>query len=341
MTTIFDRCRIDISVMPNVDNAHAHSAEIASLAARVAAAAYAFTHEIDPNAKSLTESKHNIPFESLKFYLPSDKEMLEREWYGPEGERNTFVVSVIGGAAYGILIKNFIFIGFRGTTNIEDWAINLFGLGWGGVFKCPIGFDYYIRKRDRYFREYSRFCVHTKNINARVHAGFYRVSQALCQQVRDEIDKLKEKYEKQGGKDEICIILTGHSLGGALALLSGLWIDHQAVYTFGMPRVCEGNLVPELPACHYRYELEGDSVPNFPSELLGFRHDMPSLRLNPYRDLQKPNLLAKAIGGLRKGVTLAGSVRTAAKAILASEHDMELYVKSVMPKSTLDNNQES
>ncbi|WP_082828677.1 lipase family protein (plasmid) [Tistrella mobilis] len=319
MVSIFDRFKIDPYKLPKVNNTHAHSVEIASVAVRIAAATYAFTHRSDPNSKAPIENERDIPFKSLRPYLASGGGVSDREWFGPEGGRDSFAISVSGGAAYGVLLQDFIFVGFRGTTNVADWSINLFGLGRTGLLKCPLQTEFYLR---RYYYPMPRADV-------RVHAGFYRVSQALRRPVHDEIDKLQKKYRERHDK-EPRIFLTGHSLGGALALLSGIWIEHEAVYTFGMPRVCEGDLVSELPPCHYRYELEGDPVTKVPFEWLGFRHDMPSLRLDPYRGLQKPGLIAKAIRGLKEGATLSGSIGAAAKTILASEHDMELYVETVM-----------
>lgn len=323
MKTIFDRFRIDPNGLPKVDNTHAHSSEIASVAVRVAAATYAFTYNIDPNAKSPIESERDIPFKSLKRHLASGEGTSDREWFASEGARDSFAISVSGGAAYGVLLQDFIFVGFRGTTNITDWSINLFGLGRTGLLKCPLEAEFYARK-------YHHFGAQMQSASARVHAGFYRVSQALRRPLQDEINKFQEKYREQNNGNYPRVFLTGHSLGGALALLSGIWVNHEAVYTFGMPRVGEGDLVPELPACHYRYELDGDPVTKVPFESLGFRHDMPSLRLAPYRGLQKPSLIAKAIRGLREGATLSGSIGAAAKAVLASEHDMELYVETVM-----------
>tara|TARA_E500000305_G_C4020469_1_gene238398 strand:- start:1368 stop:2363 length:996 start_codon:yes stop_codon:yes gene_type:complete len=321
--TIFDRYRIDAYRLPQVENVHAHSSDIASIAVRVAAATYAFTSSIDPAAKRATEGERGIPFRSLKRYLDSGEGSSERDWYGPEGGRDSFVISVSGGAAYGVLLQDLIFVGFRGTTNVADWSINLFGLGRSGPLKCPLETEFYTQKLHY-------FSAPIQNANARVHTGFYRVSQALRPPLHDEINKLRQKYHERTNEDYPRVILTGHSLGGALALLSGLRIDHHAVYTFGMPRVCEGDLVPELPPCHYRYELEGDPIPKMPPESLGFRHDMPSLCLDPYRGHKKPGLIAKAIRGFKEGATLSGSVGAAAKAILAAEHDMEVYVETVM-----------
>lgn len=324
MSTIFDRFGIDAYGLPQVENIRAHSPDIASVAVRVAAATYAFTSAVDPASKDGTEAEHDIPFRSLKRHLASGEGKSDSDWYGPEGGRDSFAISVSGGAAYGVLLQDLIFVGFRGTTNVADWSINLFGLSRYGLAKCPLETGFYAWN-------HHHFGAPPQQANAHVHAGFYRVSQALCPPLDDEIEKLQKKYrDRTKNKKDPPVILTGHSLGGALALLCGLRIAHHAVYTFGMPRVCEGGLISELPPCHYRYVLDGDPVPMTPFRSLGFRHDMPSVRLDPYRGGRQPGLIAKAIRGIKQGTTLPGSVGAAAKSMLASEHDMELYVKTVM-----------
>ena len=320
MQTIFDRCRIDTSKIPDLKNLWAHSSDVASIAVRVAAATYALTS--DPISAETKDGESEIPFKSLKEHLASGKGRTVSDWYDSGEDTNSFVVSVSGGAAHGVLLKNIIFIGFRGTENPEDWSINLFS-----PLKCPVQTMVYARTLFS--------CVSLKNANANVHGGFYRVSQALCLPLNYEIKELQKTYKDKNPneKGDVPVILTGHSLGGALALLSGLEIEHHAVYTFGMPRVCERGLLPYLPRCHYRYELEGDIVPKFPPKLLGFIHDMPSLKLDPYlnKTHTKPNLVTKAISGFKKGVGLSSSVKEAVKAILATEHDMELYMKTLIP----------
>jgi len=323
MASIFDRWRIDPYRMPTVNNTHAHSPDIASIAVRVAAASYAFTHEITPRPKDSLDS-NNIPFRSLQRLLTGGEGMSEREWYGPEGGGDSFLISAIGGAAYGVLLGDLIFVGFRGTSDIADWAINLFGLGRSGPLKVPLETEHYARKSHRFMDSIP------DRSNACVHAGFYRVSQALSRPLGDEINKLQQTYRERHNNNYPDVILTGHSLGGALALLSGMRLGHQAIYTFGMPRVCGSDVISEMPSCHYRYVLDGDPVPNLPPEKLGFRHDMPCLRLDPYRGLRRPGLIAKALQGLGSGRPILGAIGAATKNMLAREHDLELYVEAVL-----------
>jgi len=76
--------------------------------------------------------------------------------------------------------------------------------------------------------------------------------------ILNDIDK-KYKLEKT-------VYLTGHSLGGAIAQIVGLWLDQRGhyvqIYTFGSPKISTtffGN-IPE----HYRVAFDNDPVPFFP-----------------------------------------------------------------------------
>ena len=64
---------------------------------------------------------------------------------------------------------------------------------------------------------------------------------------------------------EETIILTGHSLGGAIAQILGLWFEDDAyevqIYTFGSPSVIMEQLWTDG---HYRVYLENDPVPFLP-----------------------------------------------------------------------------
>ena len=72
--------------------------------------------------------------------------------------------------------------------------------------------------------------------NCKVHAGFYNASQRLRGMVRSKISSFRKVYPKAK------LIMTGHSLGGALATMQAL--DSQEfgnnvdlVYIYGNPRV--------------------------------------------------------------------------------------------------------
>ena len=72
---------------------------------------------------------------------------------------------------------------------------------------------------------------------------------------------IKKKY-----KFEKTIYLTGHSLGGAIAQIIGLWLNldgyNVQVYTFGSPKVTPSFFGNDPP--HYRVIIDSDPVPFVP-----------------------------------------------------------------------------
>jgi len=65
---------------------------------------------------------------------------------------------------------------------------------------------------------------------------------------------------------EETIILTGHSLGGAIAQILGLWFEDDAyevqIYTFGSPAITVNQIWSEN--IHFRVYLKDDPVPFLP-----------------------------------------------------------------------------
>lgn len=112
---------------------------------------------------------------------------------------------------------------------------------------------------------------------AKVHDGFLHdfeaINVAVVSQVRTYLDI----------RPAAKVFVTGHSLGGALAILAALEFVRQklpvmAVYTFGQPRVGNNvfadiyNAVPTLQEMTYRVVNQNDIVPRTPGLLLGYRH---------------------------------------------------------------------
>lgn len=76
------------------------------------------------------------------------------------------------------------------------------------------------------------------------------------------------------------IVLTGHSLGGALALLAAayihsIYVNVDQLYTMGQPRVGNNNFaqfMTNLIPNTFRIVNYADVVPRIPQSILGFKH---------------------------------------------------------------------
>lgn len=101
-----------------------------------------------------------------------------------------------------------IAVAFRGSESVSNWLSDL----------------------DAVLTDYPR-CSGCK-----VHKGFYSAEQAVFPQVKYEVDRLLEKYP------DYQVLVTGHSLGAALATLTAAdlrlsGIDNIRLFNYGSPRV--------------------------------------------------------------------------------------------------------
>jgi hypothetical protein len=92
------------------------------------------------------------------------------------------------------------------------------------------------------------------------HSGFSKAS-----------DKIEKALEKELEKDKE-YIFTGHSMGGALALILGMRIKAKEIVTFGQPRVLS-EVDNDCPIDHiHRYLTPEDIIPNTPPSIFGYKH---------------------------------------------------------------------
>ncbi|MCY4489811.1 MAG: lipase family protein [Deltaproteobacteria bacterium] len=132
---------------------------------------------------------------------------------------------------------------FRGTESLPDWLTNLQTVRNPGPWE-----------------------------NTKVHEGFQDAFHAAALRIGEIIGRTRSQHE---------VWLTGHSLGGALAVLlaatlleNGLAVT--GLYTFGAPRVGDLDFATRLDkeledGAHWRVVNEGDVVPHLPPEW-GFSH---------------------------------------------------------------------
>lgn len=104
---------------------------------------------------------------------------------------------------------------------------------------------------------------------ARVHRGF-----------QGRLDLLWERHlvPLLGGLD-LPAWVTGHSLGGAMALLAARRRAFEEVVTFGQPLVGRGLGGGERPTRHVRYHRRRDIVTMVPPRFLGYEHHGEAVEL--------------------------------------------------------------
>lgn len=182
-------------------------------------------------------------------------------------ETNTYMTHVFKGYSTGFVVTDIIddpsedvqgyigymtsqssiYVVFRGSTSIADWANNL----------------------DAVLTSYSR-CS-----GCEVHAGFYKAEQANINYIIERVSSLKKQYP------DYTVVVTGHSLGAAMATLTSLDLLAQTsiikptstsaqglrLFNFGSPRVGNTNfaeyasnaIVDRHRNTHYK-----DMVPHVP-----------------------------------------------------------------------------
>ena len=177
------------------------------------------------------------------------------EWTCPSCTSDNILVQVIENRGSQSIIgvnkpTNAIFVAFRGSENFQNWINNM---------------------------KISKTMPYSSYPDVAVEKGFYESYTYISSEIQECVLKLSANYNTNN------VMITGHSLGGALAYLYAfdvminlpktLIID--SVITFGSPRV--GNnlfvnlynsyVIPSFRITHYY-----DIVPHVPEELLGFQH---------------------------------------------------------------------
>jgi triacylglycerol lipase len=165
---------------------------------------------------------------------------------------------------FGEVAENVLVVAFRGTASLHDFVTDLDALKMRVAIPGP-----------RWNRDGG----------GEAHRGFV---EALGTIVFELIDQLGLGTGRS--LNAVCprIVLTGHSLGGALALLAApmlrgaarrVWPEAEpieAVYTFGQPRVGDARFARSYDSQFkygtWRFVNEEDPVPRLPGVLAGFRH---------------------------------------------------------------------
>jgi predicted lipase len=168
------------------------------------------------------------------------------------------------------------YIVFRGSDKRADWEINF------NFFQMQFEFNQAIGRAIASNREQVYPYSGKSSSGARMHQGFTRAYLSVRSQIHDY-------FQSQSVNG---VVVTGHSLGGALAKLCGVDVQYNfkdlvntiSVYTYGAPRVGNAgfrdsfnNRVPDS----HRIVYGVDIVPNVPRFWQGYRHVSNEVHLGP------------------------------------------------------------
>jgi triacylglycerol lipase len=214
----------------------------------------------------------------------------------------------------------YVVIAFRGTKSFDDWMTDLHA--------TPVSFPWLFESGPDV---------------GDIHAGFGHALRDAWSQVRDALGNLIPPPDVAPGmSQQPTIWLTGHSLGGALAVLAGaacsIWSGApirsvSGIYTFGQPRVglyrfC-GNFDHLLKQRTFRLVNNQDLVPRVPFR--GFDYSDLGQMIHFGRDgkprlqsLEWQNFLSRTLQSFEEFFNIAGHAQTD-----VGDHSMDTYQQLV------------
>lgn len=150
----------------------------------------------------------------------------------------------------GLVIKHrdYITAAFRGTDEVADWLDNFNAYPVEHVF------------------------------GGKVHRGFQGALEDIWPKMKEAI---RDEQPTERNTPRLPIWITGHSLGGALAVLAAsemIVVDEPffGVYTFGQPRVGDRNFARvynvEAAFRTFRFQNNADLVTRVPARVMGYSH---------------------------------------------------------------------
>jgi hypothetical protein len=198
---------------------------------------------------------------------------LPMQWHG-EREANSAGPAVLYDALTDahVLVEDVgdaVVLAFRGTKDARDWLIDA-----DFLFISLVGVEV--------TRLESNQRLLTSSPTIKVHRGFLRAINSLLPKIMRWLESGKSEGGKRKAETEKKpLLITGHSLGGALATLAAFFLQQKgytigAVYTFASPRVGDRDFRDSYNSSlrdrTFRLAAAGDLVPLLPGVLDGYRH---------------------------------------------------------------------
>jgi hypothetical protein len=177
---------------------------------------------------------------------------LTRTWVGPTaGFVATKVIYDLSTDTNGYIgyhpASSAIYVVFRGTNSLRNWIDDL-----------------KFAKADYPYPRCS---------GCEVHKGFYEAEQAVISGILSEVQRLKRVYPSYS------VVITGHSLGAAIATLTAIDVfaaGYSVVsYNIGCPRVGDADFaswVNSIMPDTHRITHDNDMVPQVPLQSMNFHH---------------------------------------------------------------------
>jgi triacylglycerol lipase len=209
------------------------------------------------------------------------------------------------GNSQAILVEhdNYFCMAFRGTDELDDWIDNI--------------------------------NAHTvKNLFGEFHRGFWKATDRVW-------DKIYQRYRELNARDpQKPLFLTGHSLGGAMAVIAASKLVHIdqpfiSVYTFGQPRVMTQQTAQifnmECKSRCFRFNNNNDLVTRAPSRLMGYSHVGTYLHISAKEDIEQElgfwlrfvDSAGGAVSALREAVRERNGID------FVEDHGMDKYLSAI------------
>ncbi|MEO1403203.1 MAG: lipase family protein, partial [Cyanobacteria bacterium J06635_1] len=234
--------------------------------------------------------------------------------------------------AFMFQTKKCIVLAFRGSQEMRDWQTN---------FNCrPRPFS--IRPGG------GKTIISSAYKDGKVHKGFFLGWASIERKVLKQLDDW-EKVRIKKGQTLLPLLVTGHSLGGALATMAAASLQENGiriagVYTFGQPRVGDTKFTSQfnqkLADKFFRFVNNNDVVPHLPP---------PWLTWNPFRVYKHAGKLkyfnAKGFFvsnynlSMRVIDAISGVIKNFSKSTLdlIDDHSMQYYIGNLNKTLQKDN----